>query len=259
MYDFGRIEDVDKEWVVPHASATMIERDVPEYLYKYTRRCFADDLVQRGSLRLGTLLGYRDGGIHTAGQHDPHEGTVTFCGSLPNGLKIAMAISTRPKWMYCLSELYAPKLLIAFHDSYDTIVRIEAKPFFQTISQAMMSEVSLSELRKVQYLQHDPLQDHLYLDPWPLDQFGQPMEPCAAVVKSSLYKGQAEWRMTFEPNERILPRARYPHTDANLSGLGVAAQFGVRQEFDRYIRQDALQPKQPFVLPGLKEFCEIIH
>ena len=259
MYDFGRIEDVDKEWVVPHASATMIERDVPEYLYKYTRRCFADDLVQRGSLRLGTLLGYRDGGIHTAGQHDPHEGTVTFCGSLPNGLKIAMAISTRPKWMYCLSELYAPKLLIAFHDSYDTIVRIEAKPFFQTISQAMMSEVSLSELRKVQYLQHDPLQDHLYLDPWPLDQFGQPMEPCAAVVKSSLYKGQAEWRMTFEPNERILPRARYRHTDANLSGLGVAAQFGVRQEFDRYIRQDALQPKQPFVLPGLKEFCEIIH
>lgn len=255
MYDFGRIEDVDKEWVVPRTAVTMIERDVPEYLYKYTRRCFADDLVRRGSLRLGTLFGYRDGDIHTAGQHDPHEGTITFSGALPNGEKIAMPIFTRPKWMYCLTEIFNPKLLTSFHETYDTIVRIEAKPFFQLIAEALASEVNLSELRKVQYIEHR----HLYLNPWPVDQFGRLILPCAAVIKSSLYKGQAEWRMTFEPNQVVRPVARNLFFYHNDSRLGVSAQFGVPRDYERFVPQQALQPKQPFVLPGLAQLCEIVR
>lgn len=256
MYDFGRIESADVELVVPSIDVEkQIERDVPRYLYKYTRRMFAEDLACRGSLRLGSLFEYRDGEVHDAGLHDPHEGTLSATGRLPNGDCVGVQFYSRPKWMFCVSEHYNPKLLASFDETYDAIVRIEAKPFFNVMALALAAEANLAELRKVQYVS----QGDLHFDPWPCDGYGRLMLPCAATIKSSFYSGQGEWRMTFEANTRMHPVGRNRVRPVTSDRHGVAAGFGVSPSFEKIIPLHAIKPKVPLVLPKLAEFGEIVY
>lgn len=256
MYDFGRIEDADVELVVPSVGMQkQIERDVPQYLYKYTRRMFAEDLAYRGSLRLGTLFEYRDGGVHGSGLHDPHEGTLSVTGRLPNGSAGGAQLYSRPKWMFCVSEHFNATLLASFDEKYDAILRIEAQPFFDVLALALAGEADLAELRKVQYVS----QSDLHFDPWPLDGFGRLLLPCVATVKSSLYSGQGEWRMTFEANQTVHPVGRNRVRPGMSEQYGVAAGFGVSPPFEKIVPIHAIKPKVPLVIPKLAEFCETVY
>lgn len=250
-YDFYRTYDVETKLVGWANTAVVLEQDTPKYLYKYTNRAFAESLVSRGSLRLGTIHDYRDGEQHCEGKHDPAEGAVTFTGELKNGEKLALQIASRDSWIYCLSENCEPQLAKQFDPTYDCIVRIHAREFFNSLSRHLSACADVAALRKVQYLKKDELD----VGVWPCEFTGRPLEPLASAIKPAPFEAQSEWRMVFEPRINFIdrPRSPYRHTPFNT---GAAPQFGL---------QVGMTPKLPSVapkvldqVPSLIGLCEIV-
>lgn len=235
-----------------------IERDAPKYLYKFTKLEFAEDLVSKGSFRLGTIFEYRDSLSYAAGQHDEHEGAVRVVGRLPSGYFVQASIVTRPKWMFCVSSSSDPKLLPEFGADYNAIVEIEARPFFRRLCEYMRAESDLAELRMVQYLTEEDLLDFNFSE----NPGGDPILPCAATLKRRHFRIQDEWRITFEPNERLWPAKRNSLQRGWPNGINSnythSSNFRLEPYTDSRVPVHAVQPKVPCVVPQLARYCRII-
>lgn len=252
MFESGRIEDFAAQ--VVHRISPVIESDVPKYLYKYTKRSYANELVRKGNIFLGSLYGYGDKELHSAGRHDDLEGI--FKTSFLNGSNIPVTFPavSLPTWIYCVSENKTPDLYDEFDPSYDTIVRIDSIPFMNNLWQATKSMCAIGTLRKIQYIpKNSTVQPRM-----PRDKYGNALAPHAVTMKRSVFSSQREWRMCLEPVNSI----QFTESDSAHfeNAFEHPIQGGILESLPRKLRKKVLSLK-PFkqTIPTLSKHCKIVH
>lgn len=196
----------------------------PPPLFKYTKREYAEALIQRGALRLGTLDCYRKVEYHAPMIGDAKEGDkgrydnpalTTTAGLSPIAARIAHgAIGGLPSgavfdrclfeeveqfpncWLYCTSARLSAKLMHSMDPEYDACVRIDYAGLFSRIvatellRQNLIASYSQSGIGPCVYRERSrPYQDDDGLPP--------------VFLKDPSYAGQEEVRFVFLPREPI--------------------------------------------------------
>ena len=161
---------------------------IPERLYRYTNRQNADDLIQNGRIRFGTLYSYlKDERMNTA-QIDASEGLAVF----PNdrfcfaGAPIAFAITSLDRWVLCLSDKLSKDLMRQFEA--DAVVRISGKGFYTELAKSMALRAEIGSLDKVTYV------ENVLNNDWNVSDH----QAFAHMRKGASYAYQSEWRLNFE-------------------------------------------------------------
>jgi hypothetical protein len=181
-------------------------------LYKYLKKAHAEQLLNHGKLRLGTLYEYRDMDTHGAVIGDKDEGTSSrfmevmyerwtpttqpeFTKSFFNlGSDATLTISgitlEKPQespdfYLYCTTEVFDENALAEF--GYDCCVLIERpQQFFNAISHTIRYKATFDGVHQCQYVPRR--QPH---------QSGDGIHP--AIIKDPTYQSQKEVRALWRP------------------------------------------------------------
>jgi hypothetical protein len=240
-----------------------MEKDAPEYLYKYTEYQYALDLLNHGSLKLGTISSYRDIEQYEHGVGDLWEGMRTIIWpDLRTGTWNKSSTKSSPCGLYCLSDEFDLTTMVRMDPKYDTVVRIKTRDFFADLAAAIAPQCRVISLHKVQYLTTTELNIRT-----PLRQ-----PPFVRVIKEKHhyyerdFSYQSEWRICFEPLESMTGPTDTirPVPDELLTKivdgqLAIHAGHSIAPEL---VNQEALSKicdQFPTNVPGLTESCEIVY
>jgi len=232
-----------------------VETDIPRKLYRYTKKRFAEDLINNGRLRMGTLFGYRGGEALTEAQADEFEGTHTFTGHSQGVIACAMVISL-DNWILCLSAALNPAFLQdgSFGDA-DCIVEIDTFGFCAELAAAMAHRCSSGMAVRIRYLDADDYDTGL--------DFDIPSNvPAGSSIKPNLerYAGQEEWRLAFDPRPEYLPGLRdfaFPYDTPGIDELATPGAMKITNNSPFYPK-NILKPI--FIISEkLRDHCKIVH
>ncbi len=107
----------------------------PKYVYRYFDKAeHANDLLENGSLRLGSLLKYADEEAYQGARLDVAEGRAGFVTKV-NGWPYQQTVISQDCWVLCTSTVLSHEIAKRF----DAVacVRISMKPFALTLARAM--------------------------------------------------------------------------------------------------------------------------
>lgn len=126
----------------------------PKYVYRYLdHEQYADDLVTRGTLKLGSLLKYRDREAYGDTRHDEKEGQAGFLskldGGLFNGFPYQYSAISQDCWVLCTSLSCSNEVAKRFQS--DFCVRITLRPFAIALAGAMAQRSDVGGAGIVRY------------------------------------------------------------------------------------------------------------
>jgi len=204
---------------------------LPPPLFRYTKRAYAEDLLHRGKIRLGTLYEYKRIEDHAPMIGDEAEGVKSLydnpafasAGGLPRFARsvadrairnlptdpstrvlfnqcLFEEVHTSPdRWVYCMSKRLGARVMHSMDPAYDTCVRIDyVRAFFELICAELMRQRVITDGSRIsECFYRDRVQHYLRDD-------GR--DP--AVLKAAKYAAQEEVRFVFVPVEptTIAPR-----------------------------------------------------
>lgn len=217
---------------------------VPDYIYRYTSRRNADDLLTRGRLRLGTLTEYRRAEQkYNNAQRDQEEGSRRWTTKLA-GVPFQVDISSADTWIYCCSYEKSSKILNDF--KVDAVVRIEVDGFSRELTRLMALHAEIGSVRNVEYMDH-----HTFMD-------GSEKAPLAMFSKSLAFEDQREVRFCFErrgDNEKGL---RYNHIVRQLhGGFGPSPPPDKRAEIVEWMKNPLVEELKPIFVES-KALCSLV-
>jgi hypothetical protein len=168
-----------------------IRRGLTYPLYRYTKRCWADDFFQTGKIRLAPVLEYRDTVNFNEAVGDGTEGITNFLTDKP-GLPCGLSMAIQNQLTISCTEVRDDTYMMeAF--GYDCVFSINSVEFFLAINAAVADICSSCLIDRVVYTRP---KHHHSLD-MKLDEMeGQPI--FAGLYKDEKYHKQREVRPLWE-------------------------------------------------------------
>lgn len=168
-----------------------IHHETPAKLYRYTKRRFADDLLTRGRLRLGTLYEYSDREDLNESQRDICEGKAvyTFNAGEISPRTTQFYVTSMDRWLVCLSRKLDRELMVKM--GHDSVVELDAIKFATIVADKLAFRSKVGSLRPVTY----------YADSRRAGSGLDPRVDFAHTRKSDNYAWQEEHRLCFERRE----------------------------------------------------------
>lgn len=176
---------------------------IPQFLYRYlSERDFADQAVEYGKVRLGTLYGYLSEEGHNSAQHDPNEGIIYVVDDDLRGATdapVGRIITSLDRWTLCLSEELSPELMSGFEA--EAVLEVDMEPFVETLAVEMARHSSIGSLDSVRYVTDN------FRSLKNVPDAGR----MAHSYKTSAYAWQKEWRLCFEARGAHARSVQFSH------------------------------------------------
>lgn len=189
-------------------------------LYRYTKRCYFDEFVATGQLRLSTLWSYHDELSLGTDQGDRQEGLRSFHpardGILPNGVPVVLYGNTVNQWTLCATAVRDSRFYPKFEA--DCCFQINSLKFFSEIAAAARLSAVIGMVCKVDYVDTTDLATEFIA----AISSGQEWQPSfLAATKDARFEWQNEVRLLLEPPQRnelrshqnLKPELRHTLTD----------------------------------------------
>ena len=179
-------------------------------LFKYGNPQNAESLVQRGEIRIGTLLEFRDLEQH----ENPEIGDGTegwYDGPGDFDCVSHVRIQADNQWIYCVSQSFDEALMEKWGGA---CVEIIGDGFFEVVTVALGDRVECWCLSRVQYYRPGPLHQGQKLVT------GKGNVPLSCFTKRELFAHQDEVRAVWE-----CPHGRQPHVRRQPPPGGGSTEF----------------------------------
>lgn len=207
---------------------------VPKYIYRYTSRRNADDLLLNGRLRLGTLSEYRKVEELNSAQGDAEEGSRRWTTTLA-GIPFQTEISSADTWIYCCSSEKSKRIMDSFQA--DAALQIDVDIFAEELGKIMALHAEIGSVRNVDYMDH-----HSFLD-------GRDQPPLAMFSKSFMFSEQKEVRFSFERRGDKEKSLRYNYIDRQLrGGFGSSPRPDERTEVVKWQKNPFVEDLKPILV-----------